>query len=70
MSGVTAHGGPPIDFAPVGTDENGCPAMKAARRRDIARFACCAASLSTESCGVINSVVPEEKALGAIKRLY
>ena len=45
-------------------------ALSVSDMRGIARFACCAASLSTESCGGINSVVPEEKVLGAIKRLY
>ena len=35
-------------------------ALTVAEMSDIARFACCAASLSTQTHGGINSVVPEE----------
>ena len=37
---------------------------------EIVRFACCAASLSTQTHGGISSVVPVEQVLACVKETY
>ena len=44
--------------------------LSVAEMTEIVRFACCAASLSTQSHGGISSVVPEEQVLACVKETY
>ena len=44
--------------------------LNVAEMTEIVRFACCAASLSTQKHGGISSVVPMEQVIGCVKESY